>query len=71
MGTSPPIVLVGSLPPPTNGQSIAFQTLVDGLREAGERVIQELPGQSGGARELGCDRIALRRGEEWEVVELE
>jgi len=38
------------------------------LREAGERVIVELPGQSGGARDMDCDRILVQEGGQWEVV---
>lgn len=41
------------------------------LRAAGERVIRELPGQAGGARELGCDRALVRRDGAWVVTELE
>ncbi len=39
---------------------------VRALRAAGERVICELPGQSGGAREMGCDRVLRRRADSWE-----
>ncbi len=39
---------------------------VQALRAAGERVICELPGQTGGPRDLGCDRILRRRAESWE-----
>jgi len=38
------------------------------LREAGERVIVELPGQTGGATEMGCDRMLVQQGGQWEVV---
>ncbi len=41
------------------------------LRGQGEKVIDELPGQSGGAREMGCDREIVRRGDSWQVVKLE
>ncbi|MFO0691361.1 MAG: glycosyltransferase [Myxococcota bacterium] len=30
------LILIGALPPPIDGQSMAFQMLVDGLRDAGE-----------------------------------
>jgi len=35
------------------------------LRAAGERVIALLPGQSSGARAMGCDRQLVRRDGEW------
>lgn len=38
------------------------------LRAAGERVVSALPGQSGDARAMGCDRVLTRRGNEWEVT---
>jgi len=41
------------------------------LRERGERVVRELPGQSGTPRELGCDRELVRHEGEWEVRELQ
>jgi ATP phosphoribosyltransferase regulatory subunit len=41
----------------------ALQELVDSLRASGATVIANLPGQSGTAAELGCDReIVLERG---------
>lgn len=40
------------------------------LRAAGTAVIQELPGQAEGARELGCDRELRRQDRVWRVVEL-
>ncbi|KAF0190474.1 MAG: ATP phosphoribosyltransferase regulatory subunit [Gammaproteobacteria bacterium] len=47
---------------------ITDQALFDAvqtLRDRGERVIYELPGQKGGAREMGCNRVLVQRGGEW------
>ena len=41
---------------------------VNALRGAGERVICALPGQAGGALEMGCDRILVKDGQGWQVV---
>lgn len=38
------------------------------LRGQGERVIQSLPGQSGGAAAMGCDRQLVSGGDGWQVV---
>ena len=45
----------------------ALTDMVAGLRGQGERVVQALPGQSGGAREMGCDRQLLLRDGKWGV----
>lgn len=47
---------------------IADQSLFDAaevLRARGERVIFALPGQQGGAREMRCNRVLVRRGDAW------
>ncbi len=49
-------------------ESPALRRLVRQLREAGERVIEYLPGQPGDMRELGCDRRLEWRDGEWRVV---
>jgi ATP phosphoribosyltransferase regulatory subunit len=38
------------------------------LRRDGERVVVDLPGQTGGASELGCDRELVRQGDNWICV---
>ena len=38
------------------------------LRQTGERVIVALPGQSGGAVELGCDRLLQKQDGSWQVT---
>lgn len=40
------------------------------LRADGERVVQELPGQAGDGRSMGCDRRLHHQGEGWSVVSL-
>lgn len=43
---------------------------IDGLRSNGERVVRELPGQAGGARDLGCTRELYLDGGRWKVRDL-
>jgi ATP phosphoribosyltransferase regulatory subunit len=43
----------------------ALRRRVEELRAAGERVIWELPGQPGQAREMGCDRVLRPRNGGW------
>jgi len=47
-------------------EDAGLRACVQALRAAGERVICELPGQSGGAREMGCDRVLRWRADSWE-----
>jgi ATP phosphoribosyltransferase regulatory subunit len=44
-----------------------LRALVRRLRAGGERVVQELPGQSVSAGALGCDRVLRRKGGRWQV----
>jgi ATP phosphoribosyltransferase regulatory subunit len=46
----------------------ALQHAVAQLRAEGERVVCELPGQEGNAREQGCDRVLELHGDSWQVV---
>jgi len=46
----------------------AVQVKVQALRAAGECVICALPGQAGGAREMGCERELRQVGAKWTVV---
>jgi len=39
---------------------------IEALRQSGERVIQALPGQQGGATEMGCDRELVLKGGKWQ-----
>ena len=47
---------------------VALAVCIDALREAGERVIQALPGQQGGAVEMGCDRELVLQQGSWQPV---
>jgi ATP phosphoribosyltransferase regulatory subunit len=40
------------------------------LRASGEQVIRALPGQAGGAREMGCDREFVQQGDQWALKKL-
>ena len=53
------------LAPP--GGDPALRSAIDGLRRAGETVIQELPGHESTRHELGCERRLVHRGGKWEV----
>lgn len=46
----------------------ALAKCIDALREAGECVIQALPGQQGGATEMGCDRELVLQQGNWQTV---
>lgn len=48
-------------------QDQALARVITDLRQQGERVVCELPGQQGGAREMGCDRQLLRKNQQWQV----
>jgi ATP phosphoribosyltransferase regulatory subunit len=50
------------------GDEAALMGAIQNLRHAGERVIQALPGQAGGAREMGCDRELQRLNGRWQPV---
>lgn len=41
---------------------------VDELRNTGNRVVQELPGNASYRKELNCDRKLVKQGESWQVV---
>jgi ATP phosphoribosyltransferase regulatory subunit len=47
----------------------ALLTLVDELRASGQRVIWQLPGQTGDAAAMGCRRVIRRRADAWAVDE--
>lgn len=52
---------------PCEGES-GLAAAIEQLRESGERVIQALPGQLGGAADMGCDRELVLSGSDWQVV---
>jgi ATP phosphoribosyltransferase regulatory subunit len=49
-------------------EDAALTQVIDELRESGERVIQALPGQTGGALEMGCDRELVLKNGSWQAV---
>ncbi|MEJ2308892.1 MAG: ATP phosphoribosyltransferase regulatory subunit [Gammaproteobacteria bacterium] len=49
------------------GDDAALLTLVGKLRAEGKRVIQELPGQTGGAADMQCNAVIRRRDNGWVV----
>lgn len=48
----------------------ALQAMIQSLRDQGQRVVCELPGQKGGAHQMGCDRMLARRKGIWTVVDM-
>ena len=58
----------GGVLAPWPGEANGVDRAVRELRAAGERVVHRLPGQSGGARDLDCDRELVRDGDRWAVV---
>lgn len=49
-------------------QDAGLATRIDELRKAGNRVVQELPGNASYRKELNCDRKLVKQGEGWQVV---
>lgn len=49
-------------------QSPVLQERIAQLRAAGKRVICALPGQQGGAREMGCHETLSFNGSDWELL---
>jgi ATP phosphoribosyltransferase regulatory subunit len=54
---------------PASGES-DLALAIEALRANGERVIQALPGQTGGAAEMGCDRELVLKGGKWLPIAL-
>jgi len=48
-------------------QDPAINRAISALRQQGERVVCALPGQQGGAKEMGCDRQLLLKNQQWQV----
>ena len=68
------LLLVPSAPDAEEGAVFApwvddpeLRQLVDGLRREGQRVISELPGQTGDAAAMGCSRVIRQRNGRWVV----
>ena len=51
-------------------EDATLRELVAQLRVRGERVCMELPGQEGGAREMGCDRVIVKQDAGWAISAL-
>lgn len=51
-------------------QDSALRDKIAALRQQGERVVCALPGQAGGAGEMGCDRQLRKRDGQWQVEPL-
>jgi len=69
------MLLAESVPAPDNPAVFApwdpdpsLQLRIEALRAAGWRVICALPGQQGGARDMGCREMLSFDGSNWEVV---
>lgn len=54
---------------PVSAES-GLEQAVEALRVSGERVIRALPGQQGGAAEMGCDRELVLKSGKWQPVTL-
>lgn len=48
-------------------QDVDLTHAIAELRQQGERVVCALPGQQGGAKEMGCDRQLLNNNQQWQV----
>jgi ATP phosphoribosyltransferase regulatory subunit len=49
------------------GEDVALLSAVQALRQSGERVVRALPGQDGGAAEMGCDQLLVSEQGKWVV----
>ncbi len=66
-----PGILAPHVPPDSEDpQTQALRLKVDGLREAGEVVVADLPGHEEHRSELNCDRVLQWRNGAWEVVRI-
>ena len=67
-GNAQSTVAPGILAPADDDAALCAE--IRALRGAGERVIRTLPGQGGGAAEMGCDRQLVRLDGRWQVETL-
>ncbi len=65
IAADPVNVATGILAP--HDEDTALAGAIAGLRASGERVVQHLPGSTGGARELGCNRELIQNNGQWTV----
>jgi ATP phosphoribosyltransferase regulatory subunit len=49
-------------------QTVALTAMIKQLRQAGETVICELPGQPGDAQAMGCDRELRWKDNRWQII---
>ena len=49
---------------------VELEKVIHDLRENGENVIRELPGQAGDAKQTGCKRILVKKNSQWLVESL-
>ena len=68
MGSTAELAQAGIFAPAGNEAELI--AVIAELRDAGERVVTELPGQNGSAADLGCDRTLQLKNGHWEVVAL-
>ncbi len=66
IGDRGPTWTSGAIFAPASGDE-ALRRQIKALRERGERVVVELPGQDGDAQSMGCDRLLVQHGSEWVV----
>lgn len=66
LGARQPAGAVAAIAAPAEDDP-ALAERVRALRAAGERVVQQLPGQAGSFSETGCDRVLRWNGSEWVV----
>ena len=52
------------------GEDATLRDRIAALRGQGERVVVALPGQQGGAADMGCDRQLTQRGRDWVVEKI-
>ena len=53
-----------------SSETPGLNDVISELRQKGERVISQLPGQSGSAKNMGCDREIYLDGRRWKVRDL-
>jgi ATP phosphoribosyltransferase regulatory subunit len=68
VGESGASALTGILAPHDGNAALLAE--VARLRSGGERVVMDLPGGGGGAKDYGCDRVLVQRGGRWVVEQV-
>lgn len=61
-----PVAVTGIMAPASDDPQL--YTEIARLRAAGERVVQQLPGDEGGAADFECDRILNKKNGRWQVA---